>query len=67
MQRMRNTFLGEIRQFLENHWLVFHEIFHEKYFSNWSIENNSTLTEGILDIPVNLQQGIIEDFSVRSL
>ena len=35
--------------------------------SNWSIENNWTLTKEILDIPVDLQQGIIKDLSVKLL
>jgi len=35
--------------------------------SNWSIENNWTLTEEILDIPVNLQQRMIKDLSVKLL
>ena len=33
--------------------------------SNWSIENNRTLTT--LDIQVNLRQGIIKDLSVKLL
>jgi len=56
--------------FLENHSLEFHEIWHEnrlKEISNWSIENNWTLTKEILDIPVNLKQGIIKDLSVKLL
>ena len=38
-----------------------------KEISNWSIENNWTLTKEILDIPVNLHQGIIKDLSVKLL
>jgi len=34
---------------------------------NWSFEKNWTLTKEILDNPVNLQQGIIKDRSVKLL
>ena len=53
--------LSEIRLFLKNHSLEFHEI-------NWSIERKlKTLTEEISDISVNLQQGIGKDLFVRLL
>ena len=52
--------------FLENHSFEFNKIWHENSLGNWSIEKKKrTLTEEILDIPVNLQQGIIKDLSVK--
>ena len=38
-----------------------------KEISDSSIENDWTLKKEILDIPVNLQQGIIKDLSVELL
>jgi len=35
--------------------------------SNWSNEKKKTVTKEILDIPVNLQQVIIKDVSVKLL
>lgn len=54
---------SEIRLFLGNHLLEFHKIWRENTLGNkkqeyWEIW---TLTKEILDIPVNLQQGIIEN------
>jgi len=33
----------------------------QEILSNWSTENNQTLTKEILDIPESLQQGILKD------
>ena len=81
MQRTRSTSknnivnkcgiaFSELRLFVENHSLELHEIWRENtlgntLYSSWSIEKNWTLTEEILDIPVNLQQGMIKDLSVK--
>ena len=77
MQRMRSTSkkcdgmkfgLSEMRLFLKNHSLEFHKIWYENTLEhNWSIEKNCILTEEILDMPVNVQQGIIKDLSVKIL
>ena len=39
----------------------------ERMTSLQTSEWEATLTEEILDIPVNLQQGVIKDFSVKLL
>ena len=62
------TDFSDIRLFLENHSLEFHEICHT--LRNTKLEywkKKWTLTEEILDIPVNFQQGIIKDLHVRLL
>ena len=65
---MRNSFLGRICLFLENHSLEFNEIWHESTLGNEKLEylkKRWTLTAEILGISVNLQQGIIEDLYVK--
>ena len=60
---------SEIRLFLENRSLEFHEIWHkntlgDKWLEDWK---NWTLTKEIQDMLVNLQRGISKDPFVKLL
>lgn len=57
----------EIRLFLENHSLEFNEIWHENTLGITGVMKKLNFTKKILDIPVNLVQGIIKELSVKLL